>query len=326
MTLAALVGRQITVVGYGNQGRAHALNLRDSGLSVIIGQRPGAGYEQACQDGFVPVTIGEAARAGDVVILSLPDEAVGAVYADHVAPCLQSGQVIGFVHGFAIHYRQIQPASHLDVILVAPKGAGYMVRDAYTRGSGLPCLVGVHQDASGGAWGTARSWAAAIGARRAGIIESSFAEETETDLFGEQAAVVGGVTAVMKAAFETLVEAGYAPENAYLECVHEVKFVVDLIHAHGLTGMRERISDTAEYGDLSRHERLMAALKPEMRTILRDIRSGTFATEWLTENGTGRADFTAALIRDANSELESTGQRLRELFAGSNLSSNQPTD
>ncbi|MCH8853574.1 MAG: ketol-acid reductoisomerase, partial [Planctomycetes bacterium] len=238
--LGALRGATIAVIGYGNQGHAHALNLRDSGLKVLVGQRPdGPGWRRAVGDDFAPLPIDQAVDQSDFAILALPDMAAPAVYREHIEPHLSAGQVLGFIHGFNIHYKQIQPRDDIDVIMVAPKGAGYMVRSAFQDGGGLPALVAVEQDASGKALRKALAWAAGIGAGRAGIIEATFAAETETDLFGEQVSVVGGVTALMKAAFEVLTEAGYEPEHAYFECVHEVKFVVDLIHSHGLSGMRE---------------------------------------------------------------------------------------
>ncbi len=312
--LAHLSGKTIAVLGYGNQGRAHALNLRDSGLKVIVGQRPGgAGWCKARDDGFKPRSVEKAVEQGDLAIIALPDMAAPAVYEDQIGPRLRAGQALGFIHGFNIHYKQITPPPEVDVIMAAPKGAGYMVRQTFCDGGGLPCLVAVQQDASGQALAIALAWAKGIGAGRAGMIESSFAAETETDLFGEQVSVIGGVTALMKASFEVLVDAGYEPEHAYFECVHEVKYGVDLIHAHGFSGMREHISDTAEYGDLTRNPRLTEAVKPLMRQILEEIRNGQFAEEWIAEHRGGRSRLKALLDAERCSLLERTGERLRRL-------------
>lgn len=301
--LTPLKHRRVAILGYGNQGRAHALNLRDSGVSVIVGQRPGPGFQQAVADGFSPSPISATAGLADVVILALPDEAAPAVYSAEVAAALRPGQALGFVHGYNVHYGRIAPPDGLDTIMVAPKGAGYMVRRAFESGAGLPCVVAVHRDASGHAWPLALAWAAGLGAARAMVLQTTFAEETETDLFGEQAAVVGGVTAVMQAAFDTLVAAGYRPEHAYLECVHEVKFVVDLIHAHGLAGMRQRISDTALFGELTRKPRLVEALTPILKSMLAEIRSGRFAEEWSADGRQGRGRMKALLEAERNSQI-----------------------
>ena len=312
--LGALRGATIAVIGYGNQGHAHALNLRDSGLKVLVGQRPdGPGWRRAVGDDFAPLPIAQAVKQSDFTILALPDMAAPAAYREHIEPHLSAGQALGFIHGFNIHYKQIQPRDDIDVIMVAPKGAGYMVRRAFQYGRGLPAMVAVEQDASGKALQKALSWATGIGAGRAGIIEATFAAETETDLFGEQVSVVGGVTALMKTAFEVLIEAGYEPEHAYFECVHEVKFVVDLIHSHGLSGMREHISDTAEYGDLTRNPRIAEAVKPLMQQILAEIRSGRFAEEWIAEDRAGRPRASKLLESERASLLEETGRRVRAL-------------
>ena len=312
--LGLLAGKTIAVLGYGNQGHAHALNLRDSGLSVVVGQRPGGpGWQRAGQDGFEPCAVREAVQSSHLVILALPDMAAPAVYRDQISPHLRGGQVLGFVHGFNIHYQQIVAPADLDVIMVAPKGAGYMVRQRFCEGSGLPAVVAVHQDVSGQALATALAWAKGIGATRAGVLQTSFAVETETDLFGEQVSVVGGVTALMKAAFEVLVEAGYEPEHAYFECVHEVKYVVDLIHAHGFCGMYDHISDTAEYGGLTRAPRLAEAVAPVMRRILDEVRSGAFAQEWIAVNRRGRPVLAELLRTEHSSVVEQTGRRLHDL-------------
>jgi len=312
--LGALRGATIAVIGYGNQGQAHALNLRDSGLKVVVGQRPdGSGWQRAVGDDFAPLPIDQAVMRSDFTILALPDMAAPAAYREHIAPHLKAGQALGFIHGFNIHYKQIRPRHDIDVIMVAPKGAGYMVRREFQDGRGLPALVAVEQDATGKALLTALAWATGIGSGRAGIIEATFAAETETDLFGEQVSVVGGVTALMKAAFEVLIEAGYEPEHAYFECVHEVKFVVDLIHSYGLSGMREHISDTAQYGDLTRNPRIAAAVKPLMQQILAEIRSGQFAEEWIAEDRAGRPRASKLLESERASLLEETGRRVRAL-------------
>ncbi len=312
--LTRLSGSTISVIGYGNQGQAHALNLRDSGMKVIVGQRPdGPGWRRAQADGFEPVPIRQAVDTGDLLIIALPDMQAPGVYEKHIQPALKPGQTLGFVHGFNIHYRQIVPPSEVDVIMVAPKGAGYMVRKAYVEGRGIPALVAVHHDAGGAALPIALAWAKGIGAARAGLIESTFAAETETDLFGEQVSVVGGVTALMKASFEVLIEAGYEPEHAYFECIHEVKYVVDLIHEGGFAAMGERISDTARYGGLSRSQRLAESSKPVMRQILQEIQSGEFAKEWIEEHQQGGRRTAGLLRAEAESLAEQVGRRLRGL-------------
>lgn len=316
--LTRLSGKVVSILGYGNQGRAHALNLQDSGIKVIVGQRPeGPGWRKAEDDGFKPLPVKETVDGSDLIIVALPDMAAPAVYDEQIGPRLRPGQTLGFIHGFNIHYGRIKPPADVDVIMVAPKGAGYMVRQKFCEGGGLPALVAVEQDASGQALATALAWAKGIGAGRAGIIQTSFATETETDLFGEQVSVVGGVTALMKAAFEVLVEAGYEPESAYFECVQEVKYVVDLIHDHGFGGMRERISDTAEYGGLTRSPRLEEVAKPLMRRILGEIRSGQFAKEWIAEHAAGCPRQQSMHRVEQESLIEQTGARLRKLSEGS---------
>ncbi len=312
--LSRLSGSTISVIGYGNQGQAHALNLRDSGVKVIVGQRAdGPGWRRAVADGFEPVPIRQAVDIGDLLIIALPDMQAPGVHERDIRPALRPGKTLGFIHGFNIHYRQIVPPSEVDVIMVAPKGAGYMVRKAYLEGRGIPALVAVHHDASGTALPIALAWAKGIGAARAGLIESTFAAETETDLFGEQVSVVGGVTALMKAAFEVLIEAGYEPEHAYFECIHEVKYVVDLIHEGGFAAMGERISDTARYGGLSRSQRLAESVKPVMRQILQQIQSGEFAREWIEEHHQGGQRTEGLLRAEAESLAEQIGRRLRGL-------------
>ncbi|MCP4591452.1 MAG: ketol-acid reductoisomerase [bacterium] len=315
ISLEPLHGRALCVVGYGNQGRAHALNLRDSGFRVEVGQRPGAGFAQATADGFAPQPVSEAVVPADLIILTLPDETAAETYADSVAPVLQPGRALGFVHGFNIRFQFIDPPPGVDVIMVAPKGPGSLLRSLYLENKGLPSLVAVERDASGGALPLALAWAAGIGSARAGVIETTFADETETDLFGEQTILCGGVTSLMKAAFETLVEAGYAPEFAYLECVHELKQVVDLVYAAGMSGMRARVSNTAEYGDLTRGPRMVnQATRQEMRRVLEEIRSGAFAREWIQECRAGRSRMKDLHERDASSEIESAGRAVRQLM------------
>jgi ketol-acid reductoisomerase len=309
--LAPLLGERIAVLGFGNQGSAHAMNLRDSGLSVIVGQRPGSRFDQATAAGFTVTPLAEACRGARLVILALPDESAAELYEIEIAPALQPGQAIGFIHGFNIHYDRIKATGSLDVILVAPKGAGYMVRQTYVDGAGLPCMVAIHQDASGNARAVTTAWATGLHAAIPCMIETTFREETETDLFGEQSAVVGGVCTLMRTAFDTLVEAGYDPEHAYFECVHEVKFVVDLIHKHGFQGMFRHISATAAYGGLTREPQLERALKPAMENILQAIRDGSFAAEWSGPEARSRLED----LRDSigATPVEEAGARVRAM-------------
>ncbi len=303
---------RVCVIGYGNQGRAHALNLRDSGVSVVVGQRPGKSADMARSDGFEPVPISDAARDGDLIIVALPDESAGAIYADNLAPALSPGNTLGFVHGFNIRFGFITAPPEVDVVMVAPKGPGTLLRSLYVEGKGLPALVAVHQDASGNASQTALAWAAGIGSTRAAVVETTFAAETETDLFGEQVVLCGGVTALTKAAFETLVEAGYEPEFAYLECVHELKQIADLLYARGLTGMRSAISNTAEYGDLTRGPRIVTdETRQVMKRILDEVRSGAFAREWIEEYRNGASRFHDLHAADAKTPYEAAGHTVR---------------
>lgn len=303
------------VIGYGNQGRAHALNLRDSGATVLVGQRPGNSADRAVGDGFEPLPVAEAVRGSDLVILSLPDESAAEVYSDAIAPVLTESKTLGFVHGFNIRFGFIRPPPDIDVVMIAPKGPGSLLRSLYLEGRGLPALMAVHQDASGRARETALAWAAGIGSTRAGVIETTFACETETDLFGEQVVLCGGVSALTKAAFETLVDAGYPAEFAYLECVHELKQVVDLLYSRGLSGMRDAISNTAEYGDLTRGPRVVTGeARAEMRRILEEIRDGSFAREWIAEHRSGGAAFRRMHEADAGSLYEKAGRAVRDLM------------
>jgi len=313
--LAPLRAARVTVIGYGNQGRAHALNLRDSGVNVEIGQRAGRSADQASADGFAPRAVREAAAQADLVILTLPDESASDIYSQAIAPAIRRETTLGFVHGFNIRFGFIVPPPSTDVIMVAPKGPGTLLRSLYMEGRGLPALMAIHQDASGRAKSTALAWTKAIGSTRAGVIETTFATETETDLFGEQVVLCGGVTALAKAAFETLVDAGYQPEFAYLECVHELKQIVDLIYGRGLSAMRERISNTAEYGDLTRGPRLVTdQTRQEMKRILDEVRSGAFAREWIEEHRSGGKNMRRLHNADVDTLFEAAGRNVRALM------------
>jgi ketol-acid reductoisomerase len=305
----------IAIIGYGNQGRAHALNLRDSGFDPAIGQRHGESADRAARDGFTPRPVEEVAASADLLIITLPDESAAAVYEERIGPLLRAGQTLGFVHGFNVRFGFITPPDDVDVVMVAPKGPGTLLRSLYAEGRGLPALMAIQRDATGEARDTALTWASGIGALRAGVVETTFAIETETDLFGEQVVLCGGVTALTKAAFETLVEAGYAPEFAYLECVHELKQIVDLMYERGLSGMRERISNTAEYGDLTRGPRVVTEqTRREMRRILEEIRSGAFAREWIEEYRSGGRRFEQLHDADVDTPYESAGRTVRSLM------------
>lgn len=306
---------KITVIGYGNQGHAHALNLRDSGMNVIVGQRPGASADRAMADEFEPQPVKDAVSQSDLIIITLPDESASQIYSDQIAPHLRRGQTLGFVHGFNIRFEFIKPPTDVDVIMIAPKGPGTLLRSLYLEGKGLPALLAIHQDTSGKAKQTALAWAAAIGSTRAAVVETTFACETETDLFGEQVVLCGGVAALTKAAFETMVEAGYEPEFAYLECVHELKQVVDLLYTRGLSQMRDAISNTAEYGDLTRGPRLINdTVRQEMKKILEEIRSGSFAREWIEEHRSGGKKFNRLHNADVDTAYEKAGEAVRSLM------------
>jgi ketol-acid reductoisomerase len=310
-----LAGKTVAVLGYGSQGEAHAQNLRDSGVRVIVAQRPGGPrYAAALAAGFDPTKPAAAVRSADLLIFGWPDETVPALYAEHVRPYLRAGQALGFMHGFVVTYRQIDLPPDVDVILVAPKAQGRGVRSEYLAGRGVFALVAVEQDATGRALETALGWAAGIGAGRAGIFQTTFREETETDLFGEQAVLCGGLSALIRAGFETLVEAGYPPELAYFECCHEIKLLADLVHEGGITYMRERVSNAARYGDLTRGPRVIGpAVREAMRQVLAEIRSGEFADELASEAVGGYRRFRQLTERDRAHPLERVGQELRAL-------------
>ncbi len=314
--LSILKDKVIAVLGYGSQGHAHALNLRDSGLNVIVGVRKGGrGWEKAKEHSFEPFTVKEACEKADIIMILLPDQTQPDVYKTEIAPALKPGKMLLFAHGFNIHFNQIIPPKDVDVAMVAPKGPGHLVRREFERGAGVPCLVAVHQDATGEAFKKALAYAKGIGGTRAGVIETTFKEETETDLFGEQVVLCGGVSALIKAGFETLVEAGYQPEIAYFECLHELKLIVDLIYEGGLAFMRYSISDTAEYGDLTRGPRIINdQVRAEMKKILKEIQSGEFAREWILENQAGRPVLNALRRKEREHLIEEVGKKLRAMM------------
>lgn len=308
-----LAGRAVAVLGYGSQGRSHALNLRDAGADVIIGQRHGAGFDRATADGFSPVFVRDAAERAELLIFGLPDETAPDVHEAEIAPVLAPGKALGFIHGFNITFDLIKPPAGVDVIMVSPKGPGGLVRESFERGHGLPALIAVHFDATGRAWKTALAWAAGIGALRSAAYETTFPDETHADLFGEQAVLCGGMSALVKAGFDTLVEAGFNPIVAYFECVHELKQVADLLYEGGLTHMRECISNTAEFGDLTRGPRVIDDhVRQRMREILAEVRSGAFAREWIAESRAGRPRFNNLLAADATGEMEKWGREVRK--------------
>lgn len=314
--LNVLKGKTIAVIGYGSQGHAHAQNLRDSGLDVVVGQRPGgANYELAKEHGFEPLSAADAAAKADIIMILLPDQHQAAVYENDVKPHLKAGKALLFAHGFNIHFSQIIPPKDVDVFLIAPKGPGHLVRRTFEEGGGVPCLVAVHQDATGNALKIALAYAKGIGGARSGVIETTFREETETDLFGEQAVLCGGLSALIQAGFETLVEAGYAPEMAYFECMHEVKLIVDLMYEGGLSKMRYSISDTAEYGDYVTGPRIITEeTKKEMKAVLRDIQTGVFARNFILENKANMASFKAMRRMQAEHPIEKVGEKLRAMM------------
>jgi len=314
--LKTLKGKKISIIGYGSQGHAHAQNLRDSGFKVIVGQRKGSpNYNLAVEHGFKPVSADKATQQGDLISLLIPDEVQAGVYEKEIKPHLKKGKTLLFSHGFNIHFGQVVPPKDVDVIMVAPKGPGHLVRSEYVKGGGVPCLMAIHQNPSKKAEEVALAYASGIGGGRGGVLETTFAEETETDLFGEQAVLCGGASALVKAGFETLVEAGYQPELAYFECMHELKLIVDLFYQGGLTYMRHSISNTAEFGDVTRGPRIINEdTKKEMKKILSEIQDGSFAKEWILENKEGRPKFNALVAKDKNHQLEKVGARLRKLM------------
>jgi ketol-acid reductoisomerase len=312
-----LKGKTCSVIGFGAQGRAHALNLKDSGIKVIVGLYPGSkSRARARRSGLMVLGTAEAARRGDIIFLALSDTQMPAIYAEQIAPHLRPGQTLLFAHGFAIHYRMIVPRKDIDVVMVAPKGLGPMVRREFVAGRGTPALMSIHQSSTRHARRTALAWAKGIGCTRAGVLETTFREETETDLFGEQAVLCGGTSALIRAGFDTLVRAGYPPELAYFECLHELKFIVDLIHEAGIAGMRRLISDTAKWGELTVGPRIIDhTVQKQMRAALRNIRSGRFAREFIREMNSDRRRY-AKLLREAEKHpIEKVGHRLRRLMS-----------
>ena len=314
--LNVLKGKTIAIIGYGSQGHAHAQNLRDSGLNVIVGQRPGgANFDLAKEHGFEPMTAAEAAKKADLIMILLPDQHQAKVYENDIKPHLTAGKCLLFAHGFNIHFNQIIPPKDVDVFLIAPKGPGHMVRRTYVEGSGVPCLVAIHQDATGKAMQTALAYAKGVGGARSGVIETTFKEETETDLFGEQAVLCGGLAGLIQAGFETLVEAGYAPEMAYFECLHEVKLIVDLIYEGGFAKMSHSISDTAEYGAYITAPKVVTAeTKKAMKEVLTDIQQGRFARDFILENQANMASFKAMRRIQNEHQIEKVGQELRSMM------------
>jgi len=315
--LDLLARKTVAIIGYGSQGHAHALNLKDSGMNVIVGLYPGSkSVAKAEAAGLTVKNVADAAAAADFIMILLPDEVQKTIYKNEIEPNLQEGNVLAFAHGFNIHFGQVVPPTQIDVVMVAPKGPGHLVRRTYEQGQGVPCLFAVYQDASGQARDRAIAYAKGIGGTRGGILETTFREETETDLFGEQRVLCGGLSALIKAGFETLVEAGYQPELAYFECLHEVKLIVDLIVEGGLAKMRDSISNTAEYGDFTRGPRIVNdQTKAEMRKILQEIQSGQFAREFVLENQAGKPGFTAMRRQEAEHPIESVGKDLRAMFS-----------
>ena len=315
--LNLLKGKKVAIIGYGSQGHAHALNLHDSGVDVVVGLYEGSkSRARAEKAGLTVMTTAEAAKAADIIMILVPDEKQADLYKKDIEPYLTEGKALAFAHGFNIHYKQITPPSNVDVFMIAPKAPGHTVRSEYVEGKGTPCLIAVEQDATGKATEIGRAYAAGIGGSRAGVLETTFKIETETDLFGEQAVLCGGVTALMKAGFETLVEAGYAPENAYFECIHEMKLIVDLIYSGGFKKMRYSISDTAEFGDYETGKRLITdETKKEMKKVLTEIQDGTFASKWIAENKNGRAHFNSCRRIAAEHQLEKVGEELRKMYS-----------
>ena len=315
--LQRLSGKTVAIIGYGSQGHAHALNLKDSGVKVIVGLYEGSkSWAKAESQGLTVMTSAQAAQAADVIMILINDEKQAQLYKESIEPNLTAGKTLMFAHGFSIHFGQIVPPKDVDVIMIAPKGPGHTVRSEYVEGKGVPCLIAVQQDATGRALDTGLAYAAGIGGARAGVLMTTFKDETETDLFGEQCVLCGGVTALMQAGFETLVEAGYAPENAYFECIHEMKLIVDLIYQGGFSRMRYSISDTAEYGDYEIGKRLITdETKKEMKKVLTEIQDGTFARNWILENRVNRPHFNAERRIHSEHQLEKVGKELRKMYS-----------
>ena len=314
--LGVLKGKKIAIIGYGSQGHAQAQNLRDSGLDVIVSELEGTeNYQFAVRDGFKPLRASDASKQADMIQILTEDHVQARLYENDVKPHLVKGKTLLFSHGFNIHYGQIVPAKEIDVVMIAPKGPGHLVRREFQKGGGVPCLVAIYQDSSKKALPTALAYAKGLGATRSGVIETTFQEETETDLFGEQAVLCGGVTELIKAGFDTLVEAGYQPEIAYFECLHELKLIVDLIYEKGIPFMRYSVSDTAEYGDLTRGKRIITEeTRREMKRMLEEVQNGTFAKEWISENMVGRPVFTALRRREAEHSIVPIGDKLRSMM------------
>jgi ketol-acid reductoisomerase len=314
--LDALQSKKVAVIGYGSQGHAHSQNLRDSGIEVAVAELQGTdNYKLAEQHGFEPTDIKTAMEGATLIIITLPDEMQQKIYAEHIKPNLQQGQALGFCHGFNIHFKYIDPPENISVVMIAPKGPGHLVRSEYEKGGGVPCLVAVEQDADGNAEAIALAWGNGIGGARAGIIKTTYQEETETDLFGEQAVLCGGLTSLIKAGFDTLVDAGYQPEVAYFECMHEMKLIVDLLYQGGMSYMRYSISNTAEYGDLTRGPRIVnEQTRAEMKKILEEIKSGKFAQEWVDEYKGGMKKFNELYGKDYDHRIEQVGRKLRKMM------------
>ncbi len=315
--LGLLSDKTVAVIGYGSQGHAHALNLHDSGVKVVVGLREGsASRKEAADEGLEVTSVEDAAAQGDIIMMLVPDEHQRAVFNEQIEPGLNTGNALAFAHGFNIHYGQVVPAADVDVFMIAPKGPGHLVRRVFSQGGGVPCLIAVHQDATGQAKEIGLAYGKGVGGARAGIIETTFREETETDLFGEQSVLCGGITELIRAGFDTLVEAGYQPEIAYFECLHEVKLIVHLIYESGIGNMRSSLSDTAEYGDLTRGKRIITdETRAEMKRILGDIQSGQFPREWLVENQVGRPLYNARKRQDSEHLIEEVGGKLRGMMS-----------
>ncbi len=314
--LGVLRNKTVAIIGYGSQGHAHALNLRESGVNVIVGLRPGKSWNTAENDGHTVLTVAEAAKAADIIMILVNDEYQSAVYKESIEANLVPGNALAFSHGFNIHFGQIIPPANIDVFMCAPKGPGHLVRRVYAEGKGVPCLIAIHQNHTGDAKNIALAYSKGVGGTRAGVLETTFQEETETDLFGEQTVLCGGCTSLVKAGFETLVEAGYQPEIAYFECLHELKLIVDLMYEAGIAGMRYSISDTAQFGDMTRGPRIIDEhVKENMKKVLKEIQNGEFARDWILENRAGRPVFRALDNQDRNHSIEKVGRELRAMMS-----------